>query len=141
MKCCVSRPWNHHRRKRKEKVVSTIISGILFACFCTVQCIPTVYGFLVTSLTVEARNEKENRLFAPLLINFASKTFCSRLQHTHFSRQIFKRTPLLESELSFLTGTFLNNYDVINRKLSPLLTYSIVEKQADRMPDITVETI
>ena len=41
-------------------VVSTIISGILFAHFFIVKCIPTVYSFLVTSLTVEARNEREN---------------------------------------------------------------------------------
>ena len=29
--------------------------------------------------------------------------------------------PPIESELSFLIGTFLNNYDVIDRKLQPLL--------------------
>ena len=48
--------------------------------------------------------------------------------------------PPIESELSFLTRTFLNNYDVIDRKLQPLLINSTVEKQAKRMPDTTVET-
>ena len=50
-----------------QTVVSTVISGILFARFPTVECVPTVYSFLVTSLTVEARNERESRLFAPLI--------------------------------------------------------------------------
>ena len=48
--------------------------------------------------------------------------------------------PPIESELSFSTGTFLNNYDVINRKLQPLLIYSTVGKRAKRMPDPIVET-
>ena len=73
-----------------QTVVSTVISGVLFARFPTVKCVPTVYSFLVTSLTVEARNERENRLFA-LLMHFVSNTLCIRLQYTHFSRQIFKR--------------------------------------------------
>ena len=48
-------------------------------------------SFLLMSLTVEERNERENWLFPPLLVHFVSNTLCSRLQHTHFSRQIFKR--------------------------------------------------
>ena len=50
--------------------VSTVIYGILFDCFPTVECVPTVFNFLVTSLTVKARNERESRLFAPLLMYF-----------------------------------------------------------------------
>ena len=95
--------------KSKVLVVSTIISGILFARFSTVDCVPIVYSFLVTSLSVEARNERENGLFAPLLMHFVSNKLCSRLQHT--------LAPPIESQLSFSTGTFLNNYDVIERKL------------------------
>ena len=41
------------------RVVSTVISGVLFACFSTVNCILIVYSFLVMSLTVEARNERD----------------------------------------------------------------------------------
>ena len=48
-----------------------------------------VYSFLVTSSTVEARKQRENWLFALLLMHFVSNTLCSRLQHTHFSRQLF----------------------------------------------------
>ena len=48
--------------------------------------------------------------------------------------------PPIESELSFLTGTFLSNYDVINRKRQPLLISSDVEKRAKRMPDNMAET-
>ena len=36
--------------------------------------------------------------------------------------------PPMECELSFSTGTFLNNYDVTDIKLKPLLTYSTVGK-------------
>ena len=32
--------------------------------------------------------------------------------------------PPIESELSFSTGTFLNNYDVRDRKLKPLINIS-----------------
>ena len=48
--------------------------------------------------------------------------------------------PLIESELTFLTRTFLINYDVINRKPDLLLTRSTIRKRAKRMPDATVET-
>ena len=48
--------------------------------------------------------------------------------------------PLIEIELSFSTGTFLNNYDVINRKLKPLLIRWTVGKQAKKTPDIIVKT-
>ena len=48
--------------------------------------------------------------------------------------------PPVESELFFLTGTFLNNYDVIERKLQPLLIHSTVGKRAKRMPNTIVET-
>ena len=44
----------------KDQVVSTIKSGVLFARFSIVEFIPTIYSFLVTSLTVEARNERES---------------------------------------------------------------------------------
>ena len=46
-------------------VVSTVASGILFACFPTVECISTICSFLLTSLTVEARNRRERK---PLII-------------------------------------------------------------------------
>ena len=55
---------------KNQIVVSTVMSGILFARFSTVECIPT-------------------------------KSIA----------------PPIESEISFSTGTFLNNNDVINRKL------------------------
>ena len=42
--------------------------------------------------------------------------------------------------LCMLLGTFLNNYDVIERKLQPFQIRSTVEKGAKRMPDIIVET-
>ena len=42
-----------------QLVVSTVVSGILFARFSTVESIPTVLSFLLTSLTVEERNESE----------------------------------------------------------------------------------
>ena len=41
------------------EVVSTVVSAILFARFPTVEFVPTLYGFLVTSLNVEARNENK----------------------------------------------------------------------------------
>ena len=81
--------------KSKVLVVSTIISGVLFARFSTVDCVPTVCSFLVTSLTAEARNEREIWLFAPLLMHFVSNTLCSCLQHiqkvcnTHKKRVTF----------------------------------------------------
>ena len=50
------------------QIVSTVISGILFARFPTVEFVPTEYSFLVTSLTVVARNERESQLFALLLM-------------------------------------------------------------------------
>ena len=37
--------------------------------------------------------------------------------------------PPIECEFSFSTGTFLNNYDITDRKLKPLLTYSTVGKR------------
>ena len=37
-------------------------------------------------------------------------------------------------------GTFLINYDVTNRKLDLLVTWSTIRKQAKRLPDIIVET-
>ena len=77
------------------------------------------------SLTVEARNESESRLFPPLLMHFVTNTLA----------------PPIESELSFSTGTFLNNNDAIERKiLACLLVHSTVEKQTKRKPDIPVET-
>ena len=48
--------------------------------------------------------------------------------------------PPIESELSLSTGTFLINYDVINRKPELLLIHSTVGKRAKRIPDATVET-
>ena len=48
--------------------------------------------------------------------------------------------PPMESELSFSTGTFLNNHDVIERKLQLLLIHSTVGKRAKRMPDSRFET-
>ena len=50
-------------------VVSTVVFGILFAHFSTVEYIPTVYSFLLTSLTVNERNESESLLFPPLNID------------------------------------------------------------------------
>ena len=88
-----------------------ILSGILLARFSTVKYIPTIYSFLVTSLTVEARNERESHLFALLLIHFVSHTL----------------GPPLERELSFSTGTFPNNYDIIDRKLYVSVIHLTVE--------------
>ena len=47
-----------------EWVVSTVVSGILFAPFSTVECVLTIQSFLLMS----ERNERENRLFPPLLV-------------------------------------------------------------------------
>ena len=41
-------------------IVSTVISGVLFAHFSTVECILTICSFLLTSLTAEARNKRES---------------------------------------------------------------------------------
>ena len=46
------------------------------------------------------------------------RSFCSFFYGQMYSDHIIARP--IESELSFSTGTFLNNYDVINRKLQPL---------------------
>ena len=43
-------------------VVLTVVSGILF--FPTVKCIPNHCSFLLTSLTVEARNKRESTAFS-----------------------------------------------------------------------------
>ena len=51
-----------------------------------------------------------------------------------------KIAPPIKSELSFSTGTFLNNYDIIERKLQSLLIHLTVEKRAKRMPNNIVET-
>ena len=48
--------------------------------------------------------------------------------------------PPIESELSISTGTFLNNYDVRDRKLKFLLTCSIVGKPEKWMANTIVET-
>ena len=48
--------------------------------------------------------------------------------------------PPIQRELSFLTGTFLNNYDIIERKLQTLLIHLTVEKRAKGMPNNIVET-
>ena len=97
-------------------VVSTVVSGILFVRFPTVECISTIYSFFLTSLTVEARNKRES---AALNAYFISNTLSSRLQHTHFSRQIF---------------------DIIKKKALNLGIHSTVGKRAKIMPDTTVET-
>ena len=44
-------------------LVSTAASGILFARFPRVECISTICSFLMTSLTVEARNKRESAAF------------------------------------------------------------------------------
>ena len=48
--------------------------------------------------------------------------------------------PPIESELSILTGTFLNNYDVRDRKLKPLVIRLTVRKRATRTWDTIVKT-
>ena len=48
--------------------------------------------------------------------------------------------PPIDSELSFLTGTFLNNYDVSDRKPKPLLTCSTVGKWEKLKENTIVET-
>ena len=48
--------------------------------------------------------------------------------------------PSIECELSFSTGTFLNNYDVIDRKLKPLVTFSTVGKWKKWKKDTIVMT-
>ena len=68
-------------------------------------------------------------------------SYCVVANECNFWERVRKIiAPLLESELSFSTGTFLNNYDIKNRKLQPLLIRSIVGKRAKRTPDIKVET-
>ena len=42
-------------------VVSSVVSGILFARFSMVDYIPTIWSFLLTSLAVEKRNEIHSR--------------------------------------------------------------------------------
>ena len=48
--------------------------------------------------------------------------------------------PPIESELSISTGTFLNNYDVIVRKLKLLLIRSTVQKWQKLKENNIVET-
>ena len=48
--------------------------------------------------------------------------------------------PPIERVLSFSTGTFLNNYDVIDRKLKPFVTYSTVQKWEKLKENTIVET-
>ena len=50
--------------------------------------------------------------------------------------------PPIEGELSFSIGTFLNNYDVINRKTIrklPRRTYSTIQKEMKRLENNIVE--
>ena len=51
---------------------------------------------------------------------------------THHVLQLHNCPKNLECELSFSTGTFFNNYDVTDRKLKPLCTYSTVGKQKNK---------
>ena len=48
--------------------------------------------------------------------------------------------PPIECELSFSTGTFLNNYDVLDRNLKPLVIGSTVGKRAKCEENTIVET-
>ena len=48
--------------------------------------------------------------------------------------------PLIECELSFLTGNFLNTYDIIDRKLKLFVTYSTVGKREKWEENTIVET-
>ena len=50
------------------------------------------------------------------------------------------KAPPKENELSFSTGTFLNNYDVINRKVETVVIGSTVEKEQKTTSDTIVET-
>ena len=55
---------------------------------------------------------------------------CFVAQEYFCAKSLRKRiVPPIEWELSFSTGTFLNNYDVKDRKLKPSLTYSTVGKR------------
>ena len=63
----------------KYLVVLIVVSGILFARFRTVKCIPTICSFLLMSITVEARNKRVNIALSAFYLN----TVCSSLQHTH----------------------------------------------------------
>ena len=50
---------------------------------------------------------------------------CFVAQEYFCVKSVRKRiVPPIEFELSFLTGTFLKNYDFIDRKIKPLKTYS-----------------
>ena len=68
-------------------VVSTVVYGILFACF------PTVYSnhIKLSSDIINCRRKKCERksTLSPLLMHFVTNTLCSRLQHTHFFKQTF----------------------------------------------------
>ena len=119
-----------------QEVVWTVVSGILFAHFPTVDCMLTISNFLLTSLTVNERNERENRLFPTLLMHFVSNTLCSRLQHTYFSWQIFKTY----FPLSFTVPQSSRFNNVIRKESKYNLIQSTVGKRAKRMPDTTVET-
>ena len=57
-----------------------------------------------------------------------SKCGCQIMEFWGESARKITASPI-ESELYFLTGTFLNNYDVINRKLQPFLIHSTVENE------------
>ena len=72
-------------------------------------------------------------LFARFCIVEHGTTISSFLCH------IVTLAPPIETGLSFSTGTFLSNYDVIKRKLLCSLTGSTIWKQAKRTPDIIVE--
>ena len=85
--------------------------------------------------------KRENKLFTVLLVLYmcgklteltvsqGRLRLCFVAQEYFCAKSVRKRiVPPTECELSFSTGTFRNNFDVIDRKIKPPLTYSTVRK-------------
>ena len=73
----------------RSSVVSTIVSGILFARFPTVKHIPTI-SFLYDVNNCMMKKLKMKSTLYTILKHFFSTTLFSGPQHTHFPIQIFK---------------------------------------------------
>ena len=101
-------------------VVSTVVSGILFAHFPTVVCVCKGCSFLLWRHSCSKKVPVEKESFLPLFHQYNAVRAVERVDFS----------------LSFLSSTVSD----IRKKLYMVGTYSTVKKRAKRMPDTTVET-
>ena len=96
----------------------------------------TICSFLLTSLTVEARNKRESAALSALWVARSTHIVLLPMNVILGKECEESNSPTHRKR----AGTFLNNYDVIERKLKLLLIHSTVQKRVKRFPDTTVET-